>query len=337
MANSKRQLIDEQTSPLHRIMWVYNIEDPAHRSFENNVCAFHIGNGYFLSVAHSLYGQAGHIRSISDELFQKELLYKMDGAQKAFFDQHYFFDDYQRKYYINNHEPATLQGIAAMLRQKRFDTRWLTLASKKIARPHVVIQFSDSNFYGGQDFARMLPEYQVVWEAAIHKHTFLLEMELVESFASADIALFKIVNTPDEIIKLIPAIEICTDFLEEDPGSILCLQSAPSSTSGRLLNEARIEGMLEQFNIFPDDIGGPIIFEGLRYLLKGYFRFGSSGAPYLYRDPLTGSYKANAVQSEASGIQLSIKNDREGNFQYINAIATPLYVIKDSLARHLIK
>lgn len=337
MIYNKRELIDEQTSPLHRIMWISNIEDPAHRAFENNVCAFHIGNGYFLSVAHCLYGQAGHFKSIAEDVFQKELLYKMDGAQKVFFDQHYFYDDYQRRYYLNNQEPTTLQGIAAMLKQKRFDTRWITLAQKKISRPHVLIQFSNNNFYGRQEAFSSLPGHQVLYEAAIRKYTFFLEVELVESFASADIALFRIVNTPDHIIELIPAVEICTEFLEEDPGNIHCLQSAPSSTSGRLLNEAKIEGMLEQFNIFPDEIGGNIIFEGLRYLLKGYFRFGSSGAPYVYRCPDTGRYKANAVQSEASGIQLSIKNDKEGNFQYINAIATPLYVIKEALGKYLVQ
>jgi hypothetical protein len=93
--------------------------------------------------------------------------------------------------------------------------------------------------------------------------------------------------------------------------------------------------MLDHFNIFPDDIAGNYQMEGYRYLIKGYFRFGSSGAPYLIYDEAKGSYVANAIQSEASGIQLSIKHDREGNFQYINAIAAPLYIIKDELESYL--
>ena len=93
--------------------------------------------------------------------------------------------------------------------------------------------------------------------------------------------------------------------------------------------------MLDHFGIFQDDVEGNYLFEGYRYLLKGYFRFGSSGAPYVYYDAGRDKYIANAVQSEASGIQLSIKNDKEGNFQYINAIASPLSIIKEALQKHL--
>lgn len=70
-----------------------------------------------------------------------------------------------------------------------------------------------------------------------------------------------------------------------------------------------------------------IKFEGLRYLIKGYFRFGSSGAPYIFYDQKSGSFKANAVQSEACPLQLSINNNREGNFQFVNALASPLNIM----------
>ena len=39
----------------------------------------------------------------------------------------------------------------------------------------------------------------------------------------------------------------------------------------------------------------------------------------------------NAIQSEASPLQLSINNTMAGNFQYVNAIASPLAMIKDKL------
>ena len=42
-------------------------------------------------------------------------------------------------------------------------------------------------------------------------------------------------------------------------------------------------------------------------------------------------FMINALQSEASPIQLTINNNRNGNFQYINAIATPLQIIKNDL------
>ena len=331
MITSKRQLIDEQTSPLHRIMWVYNAEEPQRRSFENNICAFHIGNGYLLSVAHNLRVQAGYYKSIDEAIYQKELLYKLDGSQKLFMDQHYFNDDYTRKLYLNNADPAVLAGISTILKQKRFDTRWETLAQKNICNPYVVIQFRNDSFYNDEAMAKSLPPHQVIYEPEAKKHTFLLQVELVEAFYSADIALYKIINAPQDIISRIPEIDINCDFLEEDPGNFYCLQSSPNSPAGRLLNDAHIEGILDHFSTFPDEIGGNYIFDGFRYLVRGYFRFGSSGAPYIIYEPIHGKYSANGIQSEASGIQLSIKNDREGNFQYVNAIVSPLYLIKDRL------
>ena len=75
--------------------------------------------------------------------------------------------------------------------------------------------------------------------------------------------------------------------------------------------------------------------DGLRYLIRGYFRFGSSGAPYVYYSEAEGQFKVNAIQSEASPIQLSINNNREGNYQYVNAIASPLKNIQGELEINL--
>lgn len=333
MTDTKRRLIDEQTSPLQRIMWTYNIDEPQKRSFENNICAFHIGNGYFLSVAHNLRLQAGFYKSIDDAVYKKELFPILDGAQTRFLDQHYFIDEYTQKRYLNNADPATIQNINSILKQKRFDTRWVTLAQKKICTTCLVFHFSEHAFYNDASVTQLFTPERQMYEPAIHKYTFLVEVELVNAFYSADIALYRIVNTPKEIIDKIPYAEIDFEFLDEDAKNFYCLQSSPSGPTGRLLNEAHIEGMLNHFGIFHDDVGGNYTFDGYRYLVKGYFRFGSSGAPYLVYDRLRGNYVVNAVQSEASGIQLSIKNDREGNFQYINAIASPLFIIKDELEK----
>lgn len=333
--NKKRALIEEQTSPLQRIMWVYNEEDPAKRTFENNICAFHIGNGYFLSVAHNLRLQAGYYRSIDDDIFRRELLPILDGSQTRFLDQQYFTDDYTRKKYLNTTDPASLQTIANILKQKRFDTRWVTLAQKKICRPYLVFQFRNNSFYNEPSLTRQFSSDKVMYDNDSHKHTYLVEVELVHAFYSADVALYRIVDASQDVINRIPSIDVNFDFLDETTDKIYCLQSSPSSNTGRLLNVASIEGMLDHFGIFPDDVGGNYLFEGCRYLIKGYFRFGSSGAPYLFYDEAKEKYVANAVQSEASGIQLSIKNDREGNFQYINAIASPLSIIKDELNSYL--
>lgn len=115
------------------------------------------------------------------------------------------------------------------------------------------------------------------------------------------------------------------------------MQSSPNSEAGKLINKAQIEGFLEHFGIFQDRIGGNYTFEGTRYLIKGYFRFGSSGAPYVFFDDEIEKFKVNAIQSEACPLQLSIDNKMVGNFQYVNAIASPLNIIRDKLEAHLVE
>lgn len=334
-ADAKMALINEQTSPLHRIMWIYNVEDNQRRTFENNISAFHIGNGYFLSVAHNLRIQPGYFRSISLDLYKSEILPKLDGAQNRMMDQYYHTDEYAGKKFLASHDVNTLHAIASILKQKRFDTRWVTMAQKRICRTFLIFQFRDGKFYNDDEASGLFPEAQRLYDADARKSTFLVPVELVEAFYGEDIALYKIVDTPKEVIDKIPHIPVNYSFLEEDGARLHCVQSSPSGPTGRMVNQARIEGMLDHFGIFQDDIEGNYLFEGYRYLIKGYFRFGSSGAPYVFYDPQEGHYVVNAIQSEASGIQLSIKNDREGNFQYVNAIASPLVIIKDRLEKHI--
>lgn len=335
ITQKKLALINEQTSPLMRIMWLYNAEEPNRRTFENNICTFHIGNGYFLSVAHNLRLQAGFVRSIDVDLYRTEIFAKLDGSQNRLMEQYYFTDEYTRKKYLSGNDPANLHTITGILKQKRFDTRWATLSEKGICTPHVIFQFRENSFYNDADATHLFHSNMMLYDADAHKHTFMLPVELVEAYYSEDIALYRIIDTPKEIIDKIPALPLSFDFLEEDNAKLYCLQSSPGGPGGRLLNMARIEGALDHFGIFQDDIGGNYLFEGLRYLIKGYFRFGSSGAPYLFYDSASGNFVINAIQSEASGLQLSIKNDREGNFQYVNAIASPLYVVKESLLKHI--
>lgn len=335
MMSKKLALIDEQTSPLQRIMWIYDIEEPLKRTFENNICAFHIGNGYFLSVAHNLRTQQGYFRSIDDQLYRKEILPKLDGAQNRLMEQYYSTDHYTGKRYLNTSDANALTSIVNILKQKKFDTRWVSLTEKKICTSHLVFQFRNNMFYNNANATTLFRSEQLMYDNESRKYTFMIEVELVEAFYGADIALYKIVNTPQEIIDKIPMVDISFDFLDECTDKFYCLQSSPSGPTGRLLNEARIEGMLDHFTIFNDEVGGNYLFEGYRYLIRAYFRFGSSGAPYLQYDAVANKFIANAIQSEASGMQFTIKNDREGNFQYVNAIASPLYIIKDALEKHI--
>jgi hypothetical protein len=148
-------------------------------------------------------------------------------------------------------------------------------------------------------------------------------------------ALYRITNTNPAIIAQLPSIEVDFQFLDDTNTNFYCLQSAPGGYLGRLLNSATIEGLLDHWSQFGDRLGGNYTIEGKRYLIKGYFRFGSSGAPYVKFDEESNRFKVNAIQSEASPIQLSINNNREGNFQYINAIATPLINIQASLQQQI--
>lgn len=333
-AHAKMTLIDEMTSPLHRIMWIYNIEDPHKRTFENNISAFHIGNGYFLSVAHNLRIQSGYFRSIDLDTYRAEILPKLDGAQNRLMEQYYHTDEYTGKKYLTTNDPNAIHSISAILKQKRFDTRWVTLAEKGISNTHLIFQFREDKFYGDAEVTKLFPDALRLYDADAHKYTFLAPVDLVEAFYGEDIALYKI-DAPKEVIDKIPYLPVDYRYLEEDSTKLYCLQSSPSGPTGRMINQARIEGLLDHFGIFPDEVEGNYLFEGYRYLIKAYFRFGSSGAPYVFYDAATGRYVVNAIQSEASGIQLSIKNDREGNFQYVNAIASPLSIIRERLVKHI--
>ncbi len=324
MLNDKLSLINEQTSPLFRIMSVYNPENLQRKSFTNNICAFHIGNGKILSVAHNLRSESGVVNAISDSMFQEEIGSRLDATHPL--HQQYQFDQALNIRYLM---PGSNAGIVKeTLKQINFDTRWVTLYQKKICKPFLILQFTNNLFYNDRELTGLFNSSTNFHEPSINRYTFIIELELVQSFYSDDIALYKIVNTDERIIQKLPSIE--ADFGVYDSGSsMFCLQSAPGGFLGRLLNTATIEGFLDHHGTFGDRIGGNYIMEGLRYLIRGYFRFGSSGAPYVYFDGE--KFRAAAVQSEASPIQLSINNSREGNFQYVNAIATPLRNIETQL------
>jgi hypothetical protein len=74
MVTKKKELVNEQTSPLFRIMWIHNDTEPARRVFDNNISSFHIGHGFILSVAHNKRIQALLFKSIKKipEFIKKE-------------------------------------------------------------------------------------------------------------------------------------------------------------------------------------------------------------------------------------------------------------------------
>ncbi len=330
MAINKLELTGEQTSPLFRIMWITNPADLAYRHFDNNISAFHIGNGYILSVAHNLRTENPLLKSISESIYQEEIIPALNPAQRVLFNQCYLPDGKKEKRHVQISNPSYIQTISDSLKAINFDTRWVTLSERNISNPGLIIQFSSNLFYDDKKLTQFFNAENYFYEPTLNRHTFLLKVKLEKAFYSSDIALYKIINTPDAIIKKIPS--IIPDFsIADDNDALYCLQSSPAGFLGRLLNKAWIEGYMDHHQVFPDRTGGNYILEGTRYLIKGYFRFGSSGAPYMLYDPLKETFRVNAIQSEASPIQLSINNSREGNFQYVNAIASPLNLVADEL------
>jgi len=333
MLSKQLELIDEQTSPLFRLMWISNPAEPFRRTFDNNICAFHIGGGYILSVAHNLRTDPTIFRSIDQALYTAEMLPFFNQQQVQLFENYYPLDLLTNKRYLNIIDPVEIQNIVTLLKQINFDTRWLTLSQKNICNPYLIVQFKNNQFYNDPGLTAHFNHSNYFHEPALSRHTYLLETELVEAFYSEDIALYKLKNIHPDIINRLPSIKPDFTIKPDNQTDYYCLQSSPGNELGRLLNKAQIEGYLDNYENFIDNIGGNYIFEGLRYLIKGYFRFGSSGAPYIYYDEE--QFKVNAIQSQACPIQLSIHGNMDGNFQYVNAIASPLSIIEEKLKAHI--
>ena len=327
------ELIHEQHSPLFRIMSIHNDnEPPARKKFDNNISASHIGNGYIISVAHNLRIEAGLINSISETDFQNNIINNCNPSEKLLFNKCYQLDPQTNKRYINITDNDDVPKLIEAFKRINYDTRWITLYSNGICKPFLVVQFKNNKFYNDSAVTALFNPNHTFPEPALNIHTFIIELELIKAYWAEDISIYKISNHIDQkIVEKIPTASISLE-LADIGSSLYCLQGSPSGDNlGRMVNESRVEGMLDQHSPYADSIGGNYHLEGHRYLLKGYFRFGSSGAPCLIYNTENNDFMINALQSEASPIQLTINNNRNGNFQYINAIATPLQIIKNDL------
>ncbi|MFA7284301.1 MAG: hypothetical protein WC004_00565 [Candidatus Absconditabacterales bacterium] len=335
MDQTKLGLVNEQTSPLFRIMSVYNNNAPVVRKFDNNICAFHVGGGYILSVAHNLKVEATVLHSIDESIFQERILNNLNAEQKQILTELYVLNNEGNKRHlsIDTHEKLIISS--KLITEARFDKRYINLYNNNICKPFLIAQFRNDQFYNNQGLTNLFEPNHHFTESELGRHTFMLELELVEAFYNEDIALYKIINTDQAMIDRLPSIEIDYGFYDNNNNNYLCLQSAPTSELGRLLNKAEIEGVIDNRSPFLDRFEGNYNLEGLRYLIKGYFRFGSSGAPYIIHDTSNGSFKVNAVQSEACPIQLSINGNKDGNCQYVNAIASPLSVLEHKLTQYI--
>jgi hypothetical protein len=332
MIKQKLAAIHDQTSPLFRIMSIQNDREPQWRQYDNNICAFHIGNGYILSVGHNLRMEATLFKSIPEELFRSEIEPLLNPNELQHLAQILVPGPVPGKRYLRINNQNDVPAFAAALKRIGFDTRWVELYRRRIAKPYLLIQQREPGFFNRPDlFARFDPLFNFV-DPNSGRHSYLIETELTDAWYEDDVALYRMVNIDPAIIDIIPRFEIDPEIYDSSRGDYFCVQTAPSDLNpGRMINEANIEGFIDQYSPLKDRFGGNYNLQGLRYLIKGYFRFGSSGAPYIKFDPASQSFRVNAIQSEACPVQLEIGGSRAGNFQFVNAIATPLANVTDRI------
>lgn len=334
MKDKKLELINENSSPLFRIMSVYNSSAP-NKAFANNICAFHIGKGIIVSVAHNLRAFDRLPLLLSDNFYKNELINKISGSDRQLFDQSYPLVPGTALRAAKGITPDNGEVLAKKLDDAKVDRRYTKLYSENCCKPFLVTTFRNNAFCNDPSLNVHFPANHSFAEPSLNRHTFLIELELLDVLINEDFAIYKIVNTPIEIINKLPSLQIDFQLYDTGTQNYYCLQSAPYDNLGRIINEARIEGILDNFAQEVDIFGNIYRFDGIRYLIKGYFRFGSSGAPYLIYDTDTEVFKVNAVQSQASFIQLSINHKMDGNLQYVNGIATPLSVVEEKLTERL--
>jgi hypothetical protein len=334
MKGKKFQLIDENTSPLFRIMSIYNSSAP-NKAFANNICAFHVGKGLIISVSHNLRQLDRLPLILSDHFYQTELLTKINASDRPQFDQAYPLIAGTNQRIATGLNQQKVEQLAKKLDDAKVDRRYTKLYSENCCKPFLVTTFRNNAFCGDAALNAHFSANHKFPEPSLNRHTFLIELELIDNLESEDIAIYRIINTHDDVINKLPSIEMDFELYDTGTQDYYCLQVAPYDNLGRIINEARIEGLLDNFALEYDLLGNTYRFEGLRYLIKGFFRFGSSGAPYLLYDRENEKFKVNGVQSQASFIQLLINNNMNGNLQYVNGIATPMALVEEKINQRL--
>lgn len=331
MNKKKLNMISDYKSPLFRIMSIYNSEDKNRRRFYGNICAFHIGNGFILSVGHNLRVTIPFPDSISDTIFNNEIKSLLNSQELTNFQKIYDYDQTTKKWYIKKSVKDFDKIASNMFNRINYDRRPITFYSKGICTPYLIIQFQENSFYKNVNYLDMMPTYSSFHEPSLDRYTFIIKLDFIESFYQEDYSIYQINSDYKKIIKFIPFIDIDYNIYDSLKKDFYCLQGAPIGNLGRMLNQSSIEGLLDHFISVNDNIGGIYFRQGLRYIIRGYFRFGSSGAPYLKYNKIKRKFAVNAIQSEACPLQLMINNNQVGNFQYVNAIASPISNIKKKL------
>jgi len=318
-------LVKDQTSPLFRIKSVFNYDHRPTMKMMNNILCSHIGNGYFISVAHNLKSDYQIPLGVPDTIFETDFLACFSEPEKNMIRSRYQLDQNSNKHILKGFQNQNEQNLLrTKIQSCTFDTSYVNGYANGLVKPYLIVQFENNQFYNSAALTARIDPMNYFNEQNINKHSFIIELEIASIFYEHDIAIYRAVNTDPQIIQAIPKLDIdFTTYDGTENHKYYCLQSSPSSEMGRLLNTANIEGISQHWGI-QSNVKPPTIMEGLRYIMKGYFRFGSSGAPYVVLKEPNGDLQINAVQSEACPQQLLINKSRDGNAQYINGIATPI-------------
>lgn len=327
--NKFYKLVEEDKSPLHRI----SFNNTKAREFEASFLTAHIGNGYFITVNHPLNGDRLP-KEIDGAEFSNIL--KTVPNHKSLLNKYYLLAG--NKVVLNTtafsqnqdvNEKNTIRIMLA-LKEGKYDISYLKEFQRGLVKPSLVITFKNNLYYSSQVLTNKFGGNNILHESLINRTSFLIDLELVFTSYENDLAVYKAINVDKDIIDIIPSLDIDYSLLDfSNSNDLFCLQCSPNSDFGRTLNKSCIEGIVDSVSNIT--LNFPVkIHEGKRYLLKTYYRFGSSGAPYIFYDEIKEKFVLNAIQSEGCGIQMDINGNRN-NMQFTNAIATPLFNIKDKL------
>ena len=98
-------------------------------------------------------------------------------------------DNLTNKRYVNIIDQQDYHTIVEILKQINFDTKWFTRTQWNICQPYPLVQFKDNQFYNDPNLTKHFNASTYFEEPTINRHTFLIEIELVEAFYNEDIAL----------------------------------------------------------------------------------------------------------------------------------------------------
>jgi hypothetical protein len=245
-----------------------------------------------------------------------------------FFNKHYKLnkstDEYE--YAVANTEKQ-VEKLRKIASQIDLDLKTPAQLERQAVTQFVVAQFRQDAFYGDTSLNSHFKPAHHFHENENGVFTFMMEAMPIRILWEQDLSIYRLVAPDARVLAALPA--AVATFDEIAIGDTLYpLQNSPTSDFGRLVNRSVVEGLLDEHSPVRQH---SIVRQGSRYLIKGFFRFGSSGAPYFRWNADEARFEVVAIQSAAAPIQLTVGGSMQDNFQWVSGIATPLAPIKSEL------